>query len=115
MQRVLRSGSAVVTIVAAVFLCVLQLGMMRVWEAEDTPTEALRSLMNSALSAAREDNQAKLEEIARGLRIPNYETWFKATFGEEEGTKLAAAYAGHEDQDEKGFPKLVQRHGRTRR
>jgi len=108
MQRVLRSGSLVVKIVTEVFLCVLQLGMVCVWAAEDTPTEALRSLMNSALSAAREGNQAKLEEIAQGLRIPNYEAWFKATFGDEEGTKLAAAYAAHKDQDEESFPKLVQ-------
>jgi TonB family protein len=90
------------------YLWLLHSGKGPVWATDETPTEALRSLMNVSLTAAREGNQAKLEEIARNLKIPNYEMWFKATFGEEEGTKLAAAYAAHEDQDEKGFPKLIQ-------
>jgi len=64
--------------------------------------------MSSALSAAKEHDQAGLEQIARSLQIPNYETWFKATFGEQEGTRLAAAYAASMAKDEKDFPKLLQ-------
>jgi TonB family protein len=64
--------------------------------------------MTTVLTAARQGDQAKLEEIAHGLVIPNYETWFKTTFGEEEGTKLAAAYAANLERDEKWFPILFQ-------
>jgi TonB family protein len=80
----------------------------RGWAADETPTEALRNLITMVLTAARQGDQAKLEEIARGLVIPNYETWFKATFGEEEGAKLAAAYAKNVDRDEKDFPRQMQ-------
>ena len=83
-------------------------GTLRIWADDDSQKEALRSLMSDALSAAKNGDQSKLEEIARGLRIPNYETWFKATFGEEAGSKLAGAYMAHVDQDENAFPKLIQ-------
>ena len=106
MQRFIRLGSG--ALATAVFLCVLQLGILTVWAREDTPTEALKNVMSSALSAARQHDQAKLEEVARGLQIPNYETWFRATFGEEEGTRLAAAYAASMAKDEKDFPRLMQ-------
>ncbi len=66
-------------------------------------TEELRSLMTAGLAAARTGDQAKLEEIARSLMIPNYEAWFKGTFGEEQGTKLAATYKTDFDRQENGF------------
>lgn len=75
---------------------------------DDAAAEALRNLMNTAISAARAGNEANLEEIARNLRIPNYGTWFKTAFGEEQGTKLATAYAAHVDQDEKALSKMFQ-------
>jgi TonB family protein len=98
----------VVVMIAAV--CVLTVGTdaATAWTADETPTEALRGLMTTVLTAARQGDQAKLEEIAHGLVIPNYETWFKTTFGEEEGTKLAAAYAANLERDEKWFPILFQ-------
>ena len=68
----------------------------------------LRNLMTTALSAAREADHAKLEEIARTLMIPDYESWFNATFGEELGTKLAAAYKTNFDRDEKWLPRLFE-------
>lgn len=95
------------SVLAAMTLFLLQARGASSWAAGETPTEALRSLMDAALSAARQGDQAKLEEIAQSLRIPNYETWFKATFGDEEGAKLAAAYSSHMDQDEKSFPKVI--------
>ena len=74
--------------------------------ANETATEELRTLMTTALSAARTGNQGKLEEIARSLMVPNYEAWFKATFGDEDGTKLAAAYKAHFDRQEEWLPTL---------
>jgi TonB family protein len=62
--------------------------------------------MTTALAAARAGEQAKLEEIAHALVIPNYEAWFKDTFGEEMGTRLAAAYKADLDRQEKWFPTL---------
>ncbi len=91
-------------------ICVLPvLGEGRTRENEGgTPTEELRSLMTAALATARTGDQAKLEEIARNLMIPNYEAWFKATFGEEQGTKLTAAYKTDFDRQEKWIPKLFE-------
>jgi TonB family protein len=70
--------------------------------------EELISLMTAAVSAAREGDQAKLKEIAHGLMIPNYETWFKTTFGEEDGVKMAAAYQKSLEWQENGLPKLFE-------
>lgn len=108
MQRVVRSRLLEVAMIAAVCVSVVRADASRVWATDETPTEALRSLMDTALSAARQGDQAKLEEIARGLVIPHYDVWFKATFGQEEGTTLAAAYASNLDRDEKWFPILFQ-------
>jgi len=108
MQRVLRPRCLGVAVLGAISLLALPPRRLQLCAAEETPAEALRNLMSAALSAAKEHDQAKLEAVARGLQIPNYETWFKATFGEEEGTKLAASYAANMDKDEKDFPRLVQ-------
>src|SRR5260370_8148844 len=75
---------------------------------EESGTERLRSLMTTALSAARAGDKAKLEEIAHALVIPNYEAWFKETFGEWNGTKLAAAYKADFERQEKWLPTLFE-------
>jgi len=74
--------------------------------ADPSATERLRSLMTTALPAARAGDEAKLKEIAHALAIPNYEAWFKETFGEEMGTKLAAAYKADFERQEKWLPTL---------
>lgn len=73
-----------------------------------TAAEELLSLIKAATSAARDGDQAKLKDIAHGLMIPNYEAWFKTTFGEEDGAKLAAAYQKSLDWQENGLPKLLE-------
>lgn len=80
-------------------------------EAQSTAnaTEGLRSLMTVGLSAARQGDQAKLKEIARSLIIPDHELWFRAMFGEEEGTKLAATYGSNLKEIEKQYPTLFER------
>jgi len=73
-----------------------------------TATEELRKLMSTALTAARQGDQAKLKEIAKSLMIPEYEMWFKQMFEEEEGAKLGAAYRVNFEQAEKSYPKLFE-------
>jgi hypothetical protein len=69
-----------------------------------TATEELRKLMSTALTAARQNDEGKLNQIAHEMMIPNYEVWFKTTFGEERGTRMAAAYGRNLDQKEKSLP-----------
>jgi hypothetical protein len=73
-----------------------------------TATEELRNLMTTALSAARQGDQAKLKGIARNLMIPEHEMWFKEMFGEEEGAKMGTAYGASLGEAEKSYPKLFQ-------
>jgi TonB family protein len=73
-----------------------------------TATEELLSLMTAALTAARDGDQSRLKEITHGLMIPNYEAWFRTTFGEEDGAKMAAAYQKSLDWQENGLPKLFE-------
>ena len=92
-------------------LCVVPIvraAMPRAWNDGGTAAVELISLMKAATSAAREGDQAKLKEIARGLMIPNYKAWFKATFGEEDGAKIAAAYKKSFDWQENELPKLFE-------
>jgi len=93
----------------AVLVSLARPGVARAGEAEGTPTEELRKLMTDALDTARRSDQAKLEEIAHGLMIPNYETWLKATFGEQDGAKMAASYKAEFDRQEKWLPTLFTR------
>jgi TonB family protein len=71
-----------------------------------TPVEALRTLVTAALAAAQAGDQPKMEDIAHSMIIPDYETWFKATFGEETGLRLAAAYKADSENQEKWLPTL---------
>jgi len=64
--------------------------------------------MTTGMSAAREADHAKLEEIARNLMIPDYATWFKATFGKEQGTKLTTTYRTNFERDQGWIPKLFE-------
>jgi len=93
-------------VVAAMYLLPVPGEAQTSANAKESATEELRSLMTTALGAARAGDHAKLEEIARNLMVPNYEAWFKSTFGEEEGTKLATAYKVNFDRQEKWIPTL---------
>jgi TonB family protein len=66
----------------------------------------LRNLVTNALSAARQQDEAKLKEIAHEMMIPNYEAWFKTTFGEERGTRMATAYGRNLEREERSIPWL---------
>ena len=73
-----------------------------------TTTEDLRSMITAALTAARRGDQAKVKEIAHKLIIPNYERWLKATFGDEQGAKMAAGYARSVENEEKWLRELFE-------
>jgi len=80
----------------------------KIREGEGAAPEDLQKLMATALSAARQGDQKKLKEIAQDLMIPEYEMWFEAMFGEEEGAKLGAAYRAYFDENEKWYPRLFE-------
>lgn len=92
----------------ALFIPLASVGIPRAADEGRTATEELRSLMKATTAAAREGDQAKLKEIAHGLVIPNYETWFKTTFGEEAGARMAAAYQKSLGLQENWLPKLFE-------
>jgi len=99
----------------AVFVVMVAISLLPGWGASQTPVnvggapiEELRSLMTTAMSAARDGDQEKLKEIAHGLMIPNYESWFKATFGDGDGEKMAAAYQRGFAWQENWLPKLFE-------
>lgn len=97
--------------IATAAICVLPILGTAVVHARNeggTAAEELVSLMKAATSAAREGDQAKLKEIMHGLVIPNYETWFKTTFGEKDGGEMAAAYQKNLEWQETGVPKLFE-------
>jgi TonB family protein len=71
--------------------------------------EELRGIVDSALTAARLHNEAKLKEVAHAMMIPDPTTWFVATFGEEQGMKMASAYEANLDREENTLPWLFQR------
>lgn len=95
-------------VMPALLLLPVQPEAARLENADGTATEELRTVISSAMAAARQGDHAKLEELARNLMIPNHELWFKAMFGEEEGAKLAAAYGSNFDTTEKQYPKLFE-------
>lgn len=94
--------------VVATGICLLPVLGKAQTSADTTATEGLRSQMTMALAAARQGDQAKLQEIGRSTIIPDYELWFKAMFGEEQGARLGAAYGSNLDQTQKQFPKLFE-------
>jgi TonB family protein len=67
-----------------------------------SPAEAVQAYQNSAdglrmqlqdiLAVAREHNGSQLKSLIRQMEIPNYEDWFRNTYGEEKGDRLAGAY-----------------------
>jgi TonB family protein len=106
MSRIRRFGFTAYVLVAAICLqCAAGEAQERM---KASGTEELRSLMAAAMSAAREGDQSKLKEITHGLMIPNYEMWFKTTFGEEDGVKMAAAYQKSLEWQENWLPKLFE-------
>ena len=99
---------AVWTLMSALWFLPVRANTFRERSLPQVELNDLRDLMTTGISAAREADHAKLEEIARNLTIPDYETWFKATFGEEQGTKLTTTYRTNFERDQEWIPKLFE-------
>lgn len=68
--------------------------------------EGLKKQMEDLLAAVKAGDEAKAGPLARNLLLPNAETWFKETFGEEVGARCNAEYA-ERAQDPAEFEKQV--------
>jgi len=66
--------------------------------------DELRKLISTALTAARRNDEGKLKEIAHEMIIPNYEAWFKTTFGEERGAGMGTPYGRNLEREERSIP-----------
>jgi len=99
---------AVWTLMSALWFLPVRANTFRERSLPQEELNGLRDLMTTGMSAAREADHAKLEEIARNLMIPDYATWFKATFGKEQGTKLTTTYRTNFERDQGWIPKLFE-------
>jgi TonB family protein len=104
----MRTNSRLARCVVMAGICLLAVPGKAQTSADASASEELRNLMTTALTAARQGNQSKLKETARLLIIPDYELWFKAMFGEEQGARMGAAYKANLDETQKQLPKLFE-------
>jgi TonB family protein len=54
--------------------------------------DGLHQLLNDLLLTAKNDDEAKLRSQIVEMEIPDYESWFRRTFGKDRGEKWAAIY-----------------------
>ncbi len=75
--------------------------------------DGLKRFFEAMLDAAKSGDMDKAHALERSLVIPNYETWFRATFGAVNGAKLAAEYKvfteGQKISGLWNFPELIER------
>lgn len=57
-------------------------------------TDGLRSLVSDLITATKANDAQKVSAITKDLKLPNYDAWFKKTFGSDTGAKLATEYGG---------------------
>ena len=69
--------------------------------------DGLRQLLQDMRTAARNQDNAKLSALIRGMEIPNYETWFTATFGQEKGESWAGPYGKNLNRNEKQLQDFI--------
>jgi TonB family protein len=70
-------------------------------------SEGLRKLLDSLVGVARKNDRAELQRLIRNLEIPNYESWFTTTFGEDKGGGWAEAYGRWLAKGEGEFEELI--------
>jgi len=74
-------------------------------------TDGLRSLVSDLIAATKASDQPKVSAITKDLKLPNYDAWFKKTFGSDTGAKLSTEYGGRVGDMESAitamFKKLV--------
>ena len=54
--------------------------------------EGLTKLIQDILAASKANEKNKLAGLIKDLHLPKHEAWFKQTFGDETGAKLATEY-----------------------
>lgn len=64
------------------------------------------SLMNEIATAQKAGDAATVKAFAATMVVPNYDSWFKKTFGDEAGAKLSADYAKRVGDVETKLPEL---------
>jgi TonB family protein len=66
----------------------------------------LRALLSDLLVAAKNDDQAKIWSKIAELEIPDYETWFTHTYGQEKGQAMTTDYGKYLKPNEQQFELL---------
>jgi hypothetical protein len=67
----------------------------------------LKTVIEELLAAGKAGDAARVEELARGMVLPDHEAWFRRVFGAELAAKLAAEYAKLIATLEKEFDALL--------
>jgi TonB family protein len=66
----------------------------------------LRAILSDLLVAAKNDDQGKIWSKIAELEIPDYENWFRRTYGQEKGQALATEYGKNLKPNEQQFELL---------
>ncbi len=69
----------------------------------------LRQLLEDMLTVANSHDQPRLRAFIKETEIPNYETWYTATFGQEKGESWADPYGKMLEEHERQFQDLLTR------
>lgn len=72
----------------------------------NTP-DGLRHLLQDMFAAAKHGDRNALQATIANTEIPDYETWFAATFGAAKGGSLAEAYEKMLSQRERDFQRRI--------
>ena len=67
----------------------------------------LHQLLLDMLAAAKSGDQTRLRTFIKETEIPNYESWYTSTFGQEKGESWAEPYGNMLDEHEKEFEELI--------
>lgn len=67
----------------------------------------LRQLLDEMLLSAKQDDHSRLQSLIQETEIPNYESWFTTTFGQEKGESWADPYGKMLRKDQKDFQDLL--------
>jgi hypothetical protein len=70
-------------------------------------TAGLQKLIEDAIAAVKAGESDKATAMAKAMILPNHEAWFKKTFGDDMGGKLAEDYTKMGPTLETALPKLL--------
>ena len=69
--------------------------------------EGLRQFIQDLLVAIKSGDRGRLATLIKDTELPNYETWFTTTFGEESGKNWADSYGANLVGNEKSLQELL--------